>query len=58
MPLNRKDLDEAQERAAARAWGRGIGIDVPDRGRMPTGLVDNYRWYQQMLARQERRGAA
>lgn len=32
-----------QERAAAREWARSRGLDVADRGRLPDGLLDEYR---------------
>ena len=40
-PGSRRSLQ--QERAAVRAWARDRGLDVRDRGRLPSGLLDDYR---------------
>lgn len=42
-PLRDRSTAAEQERIDARAWARRRGFKVAERGRMPAGLVDDYR---------------
>ncbi|WP_148616557.1 Lsr2 family DNA-binding protein [Nocardioides rubriscoriae] len=40
-PINYRD-DQGKDYAAIRGWARSQGLEVTDRGRVPSALVEHY----------------